>query len=128
MKQALVAFAIALGTTVGLSGTASAANDYSAWASCEHGLSVELIGWSKAYTVTITDNGLPLANATNKGGTKFAHTESDKSAFPLTDKTSPHVYVVNVTAADPSLSFTDTVNLGACGAAWPGYAYTTPEP
>ena len=129
VMKVLAMFGVVLGSTVALSGAATAANDYSVWASCQHGLSVKLTGWSKGYTVTITDNGRPVDNATNKGGAKFSHTEADKTAFALADRTIPHVFVIDVKAADPSLSFTDTVELVACGATWPGYAFKSlPEP
>jgi hypothetical protein len=125
VKKLLVSAVLAAGLVLALPGAAFAANDYSAWASCQHGLAVELSGWPKAYTVTITDNGAPVIASTKKGGAKFSHTEADKTSFALADRAIAHTFVINVTTAEPGQSFTDTVDLAACGAGWPGYA--TPD-
>jgi hypothetical protein len=111
-----------------LPGPAFAANEYSAWASCQHGLSVELSGWPKAYTVKITDNGAPVLDSANKGRAKLSHTETGKTAFAMADTTVPHTIVIDVTTSEEGQSFTDTIDMPACGIGWPGYAFTTEAP
>jgi hypothetical protein len=116
-----VAAALMVALVVALPGAAFAAHDYAAWASCQHGLSVELSGWPKAYTVTITNDGAPVIRSANNAGAKFSRTEAAKSNFALGDRTVPHAVVIEVTTAEQDKSFTSTIDMPACGAAWPGY-------
>ena len=128
MRKLLVVVGMSVALVVALAGTASAANNFSAWVSCQHGFSIDMSGWPKAYTVTITDNGVPFARASNAGGAKYSHTESAKSALAIADTTIAHTLVVDVQTSEKGKSFTDTIDMPACGAAWPGYAYSTDEP
>ena len=128
MRKLLVVVGMSVALVVAFSGTASAANNYSAWGSCQHGFSIDMSGWPKGYTVTITDNGVPFASVSNAGGAKYSHTESAKSALAIVDTTIPHTFVVDVKTAESGKSFTDAIDMPACGAAWPGYAYSTDEP
>jgi hypothetical protein len=121
VKKLGVAAALMVALLVPLPGAAFATNDYSAWASCQHGLSVELSRWPKAYTVTITNDGAPVINSANQSGAKFSHTENDKSNFALGNRTVRHAVVIEVTTAEQDKSFTSTIDMPACGAAWPGY-------
>jgi len=125
VSKPLTVLTVAIGVILATAGGASAqANEHGDWASCEHGLSVELTHWPKGYAVTITDNGLPMVSVTNKGGVDLVHSERAKSAYPITDRTIHHVFVIDVKASDPVRSFTDTVEFAGCRPSWPGYAYT----
>jgi hypothetical protein len=128
VKKLVVAGGLVAGLVMALPTAAFAANDYSAWASCQHGISVELSGWPKAYTVTINDNGAPVINSANKAGAKFSHTETDKTSFAIADKTIPHSIVIDVRTSEQGQSFADTIDMPACGSTWPGYVFTTEEP
>jgi hypothetical protein len=121
VKKFGVTAALMAASVVALPSAAFAANDYSAWASCQHGLSVQLSGWPKAYTVRITNDGAPVMSSANQGGAKVSHTEVDKTNFMLGARTIPHTIVIEVTTAEGGKSFKDTIDLRACGAAWPGY-------
>ena len=128
MRKLLVVVGMSVALVGAFSGTASAANDYSAWVSCQHGLSIDMAHWPKAYTVTVTDNGAPFTSAANAGGSKYSHTESAKSALAIGDTTAPHTFVIDVKTSEQGKSFTDTIDMQACGTGWPGYAFSTDEP
>jgi hypothetical protein len=121
VRKVLVVGVIAVGLVVALGGTASAANEYSAWVSCQHGFSIDMSGWPEAYTVTITDNRAPFTRSSNTGRTKFSHLEMARTALPVVDRTIPHTFFVDVSTPEQGQSFTDTIELPACGASWPGY-------